>query len=224
MVITEVSLPPFEYQTLVCGPSLEPLFENVGLFLLEMLKHQGMIGAGVDVLDVGCGCGRVARFLLDEPIGRYEGFDRHPGMIAWCNRELASRDHRFRFQHADVKSAYIVWDAQTGRVNADDFVFPYPDESFDSILLASVFTHMPLNEVRHYLHELRRVLRPAGRILLSIFLADGPAYITDEINFFFEPEQFRAAVSSAGLTQQALAPTPLFGGYHHNWYVLRRAR
>jgi SAM-dependent methyltransferase len=222
-MVTSVSLPPVEYQTLVCGPGSEAQFENVGRGLLGMLKHQGMIGAGVDLLDVGCGCGRLARFLLEEPIERYEGFDRHPGMIAWCNDELTSRDERFSFQHVDVRSAYDVWDGQTGQVNADGFAFPYPDGSFDSIMLASVFTHMPLNEVRHYLHELRRVLRPTGKILASTFLADGPAHVKDDINFFLEPEQFLAAVSSAGLTQQALSPTPLFG-YQHNWYVISHAR
>jgi SAM-dependent methyltransferase len=49
--------------------------------------------AYTSVLDFGCGCGRVARQLIqqDPAPTRYLGIDLHRGMVAWCQRELAPR-------------------------------------------------------------------------------------------------------------------------------------
>ena len=51
-----------------------------------------------------------------------------------------------------------------------EFRFPYESESFDLVFLSSVFTHMRAPDVRHYLDEIHRVLRPGGRCLTSCFL------------------------------------------------------
>jgi len=218
----DVPLPPFEFQTLVCGPGGESHFESEGRRLVDVLRAHGMLEESIALLDVGCGCGRIARYLVDVPIGRYEGFDRHAGMIAWCHEMLAPRDPRLHFRYVSVRSIYVAWDQQAGDVAADTFVFPYADRSFDSILLASVFTHMPLREIAHYVRELARVLRPTGKILLSVFYSEGLAFLKDEINFFHEPEQFLGTLTDAGLTANPLEPNRLYD-YNHNWYILTHA-
>jgi len=43
---------------------------------------------------------------------------------------------------------------------------PFPDNSFDLIYAVSVFTHLSEEHQRTWLPELRRVLRPGGRLLL----------------------------------------------------------
>jgi trans-aconitate methyltransferase len=45
------------------------------------------------VFDFGCGCGRVARQLIQQQPRpqRYLGVDLHAGMVEWCRRELAPR-------------------------------------------------------------------------------------------------------------------------------------
>jgi ubiquinone/menaquinone biosynthesis C-methylase UbiE len=220
--MSDIPLPPFEYQTLVCGPGDEHRFEWAGHFLQDLLSRAGMLEAGRAFLDVGCGCGRIARILMDEPIGAYDGFDRHQGMIAWCNEVLAPRDARFHFRHVSVRSAYSAWDQQGGDVDADAFVFPYEDDSFDSILVASVFTHMPTPEVVQYLRELRRVLRPQGKILLSVFYVDGPQILKDEINYFYNPKEFLELLSVQGLHTTPVTRQLLYG-YQHNWYVITHA-
>ena len=41
------------------------------------------------ILDIGCGCGRVARFLIDNPrIEKYIGFDVIRENIGWCRQYL----------------------------------------------------------------------------------------------------------------------------------------
>jgi len=48
--------------------------------------------------------------------------------------------------------------------------FPFPDGTFDFILLTSVFTHMLEDEMRNYLSEAARLLLPGGRVYATFFL------------------------------------------------------
>ena len=57
-----------------------------------------------------------------------------------------------------------------GAEPASAYRFPFPDRTFDFILLASVFTHMLPDEVLQYLREIRRVLKPDGTCVSSFFL------------------------------------------------------
>ena len=50
------------------------------------------------------------------------------------------------------------------------FTFPYDSESFDVVLLKSVFTHMRPAEVANYLREVARILKGNGRCLATFFL------------------------------------------------------
>jgi SAM-dependent methyltransferase len=49
-------------------------FEMVGEGLIRMLEAEDMLDTQTDLLDVGCGCGRVARYLVDRPLHSYTGF------------------------------------------------------------------------------------------------------------------------------------------------------
>ena len=75
--------------------------------------------------------------------------------------------HRVRFHRADVASgAYNPH----GLEPAEAYRFPFADQSFDFIFLASVFTHMMPDAVEHYLHEISRLLAPGGVCVASYFL------------------------------------------------------
>ena len=62
------------------------------------------------VLDFGCGCGRLARQMLQQlpRPRRYTGSDLHAGMIRWCNTNLAPLAPGFTFLHHDVAGEPIV--------------------------------------------------------------------------------------------------------------------
>jgi SAM-dependent methyltransferase len=121
------------------------------------------------VLDVGCGVGRMALALAGylAPEGSYEGFDIVAPGVEWCRTHVTRRFPRFRFQAADVHNA--DYNPQ-GRCHDSEYTFPYPDASFDFVLLASVFTHMLPAGVENYVYEISRVLTPGGRCFITFFL------------------------------------------------------
>jgi len=123
------------------------------------------------VLDVGCEFGRVAYSLAHylEPTARYEGFDILGELIEWAQQSISTRFPNFTFRKANI---FNKWYNPKGALKAVDYRFPYEDASFDLIFLTSVFTHMQGTEVRHYLDEICRVLRPGGRCLTTCFLLD----------------------------------------------------
>lgn len=123
------------------------------------------------ILDVGCGVGRIAVPLTEylKPPGFYEGFDLVPDAIAWCRRYITPRFTNFHFKQVDVRNGFYH---PTGKGQAAQLRFPYADEQFDIVVLVGVFTHMSTAEVDHYLGEIKRVLRPGGRVFTSFFLLD----------------------------------------------------
>lgn len=124
------------------------------------------------VLDIGCGMGRLAVALtgyLDGARGSYEGLDIVPAGIASCRERISSRYPNFRFTLADV---YNKEYQPGGSAKASEYRFPYEDESFDIVVLASVFTHMLPEDVEHYMSEIARVLAIGGRCYSTYSLLD----------------------------------------------------
>ena len=223
MVTAEtLPFPPEEYMALVCGQlpisELYANFQSVGKIIVEMLDQQSMLGEHVRLLDVGCGCGRIARYLLEKPLASYVGFDRHRGMIDWCTSEIRSQSSKFDFLFCDVKSGYENIDDQRGRIAGANFRFPFGDKSFDTVLLSSVFTHMPMEEIANYLREVHRVLSTRGTVLLSIFFSDGEAEIisNDGVDFYVPKERFLQELEICRFGYRFLE-----SGEGHHWYVLR---
>jgi SAM-dependent methyltransferase len=144
-------------------------FRAAGDMYLRWFVELGGLTPDQAVLEPGCGTGRMADPLtryLDEA-GSYDGFDVVRNAIEWCEENIASKHPNFRFRHVDVLNG--VYNPE-GRLDPETFEFPYPNEAFDFAFLTSVFTHMLPPELRHYLQEIRRVLRPQGRCLMTFFL------------------------------------------------------
>jgi len=139
-------------------------------------------------------------------------------MIDWCREEISSRDPRFEFHCFNIKSAYTDWDGEEGEIDAAAFKFPFSGEGFDSVLLASVFTHMPMAESINYLQQIRRVLAPDGKVLLTVIHSRGEFH-SEGLDFCYDPETFLAAVKQAGFEHRFREETI---GHHH--YVLTRPR
>lgn len=137
--------------------------------MLEQIRRTTVLKPNERVLDVGCGIGRIAMPLTRymNSSGVYEGFDIMPQAIEWCQEQITPKHPNFRFQVADIYSAYYN---PEGSAQAANFVFPYADNSFDVVFLTSIFTHMLPQDVEHYLREIARVLTPQGRAMFTVFL------------------------------------------------------
>jgi SAM-dependent methyltransferase len=122
------------------------------------------------VLELGCGHGRTARGLLAylRSPGTYVGLDVNRLRIEDAQGRISSRWPNFQFHWADVQNAD---DNPAGRA-VGSYRFPVADESCDVVYAASLFTHLLPDEAARYLTETRRVLRPAGRCLFSVFVLD----------------------------------------------------
>jgi len=160
--------PPYSLRSFVGGSN----FDEVGHWFLEEFRGLGLFRPGGHILDIGCGCGRVAYALAQDPSVRqldirYEGMDIDRANIEWCQRHITPLNARFHFYHADCSSPSYNphgLDAPTA------YRFPFPDGTFDFILLTSVFTHMLEDEMRNYLSEAARLLLPGGRVYATFFL------------------------------------------------------
>lgn len=152
-------------------------FINQGVHQLNLLiKHIGLQHNHI-VLDIGCGMGRTAvpltQYLSHE--GRYEGFDVVEKGVKWCNSKIKKDFPNFNFLYVPLNNDLY----NTHENKASEFKFPYADHTFDRAFLFSVFTHMQLEDIEHYMNEIRRVLKPDGLCLATCFIYNQD--IEDEI-------------------------------------------
>ena len=162
-------LPSPEYLKWRGGGGEGGRFEKASFGFLSHFIQKGGLQPTDRVLDVGCGLGRMAYSLTFylKPPGYYEGFDIIARHLQWPQEVITPRFPHFNFRLVNI---YNKRYNPSGNLNGVDFEFPYPNENFDFVFLTSVFTHLQGQEVRHYLDEIKRVLSPGGRCLLTCFL------------------------------------------------------
>lgn len=145
-------------------------FYDGGTYLVQLLQEHAQLSPSCDVLDIGCGCGRIAVFLAKIfEDGSYTGMEIDEISLRSCMSNSVFSGKNFRFDLMDLYNG--VYNPQ-GKQSDANYVFPYPDESFDIIFLFSVFTHMLPAGVSNYIKETSRMLKPGGRYLATTFLMD----------------------------------------------------
>ncbi|MGB3513306.1 MAG: class I SAM-dependent methyltransferase [Microcoleaceae cyanobacterium] len=145
------------------------VFTRISLKFLGDFIQKANLKPTDHILDVGCGVGRIAYSLVYylKFTSRYEGFDVANNLICWARQNISASRPNFNFRWVDI---YHPMYNPTGKISARDFIFPARDREFDFVCVVSVFTHFQAVEVRHYLHEIHRVLRVGGRCVLTCFL------------------------------------------------------
>jgi SAM-dependent methyltransferase len=145
-------------------------FRAAGQEFLQLFIELAKLQPDERVLDIGCGCGRMALPLTGylSQKGSYYGLDIVEEAIHWCQQHITPRFPHFQFLHSDL---YNERYNPTGRYLAKEYGFPFEDHSFDFIFLTSIFTHLLPDDTRNYLGEVARLLDPAdGRAFITFFL------------------------------------------------------
>ncbi len=163
--LDDLPIPPLEMRMLV-GPTDEAAFDNPsGDFIYPALEPS----VYEKVFDFGCGCGRVARQLIQQKAQpeEYRGVDLHLGMVRWCQNNLTPRAPHFTFEHHDVFNLGF-------NPGEKPWVLPFavPDRHFTLVNAHSVFTHLTQSQTEHYLAEVRRILRDDGVFRSTWFFFD----------------------------------------------------
>jgi len=119
--------------------------------LRNLTVEQALLKPGEKVLDVGCGTGGVTipvKIRVGKT-GEVAGIDPAPEMIALA-RQKASR-------------AGLEIDFRLGVIES----LPFSDGVFDAVTSSLMMHHLPENLQVKGLAEIRRVLKPGGRILIA---------------------------------------------------------
>ncbi|HEV7132265.1 MAG TPA: class I SAM-dependent methyltransferase [Gaiellaceae bacterium] len=138
-------LPPRRLMVRVAGTGDADWFLRSGRAGFDAIAAHAPLSDDGAVLDFGCGCGRVTRWWGDFP-GTVAGSDVSGAAIDWCRANLPFA----RFE-----------------TNALAPPLAFDDECFDLVYALSVFTHLTAELQVAWRDELRRVLRPGGRLLLT---------------------------------------------------------
>lgn len=154
-------LPPAYLRTITAGAPDAAAFLRLGRLAADEFRRlaaeHGRSFEAADVLDFGCGCGRVARHVLATEGVRLVGTDLNPKLSAWCRANLPG-----------------VWLDNGPRPPS-----ALADGSVDAVYALSVFTHLYDEGARSWLAELARVTRSGGLALLTVFDAENDPTLAD---------------------------------------------
>lgn len=142
-----------------------PTFDTIGRQFLQFFIDHAKLSKKSKVLDIGCGTGRIAKALEDFlETGSYTGFDINSRFIEYC-KSVYKRSYKFEcydIQHDEYNP--------TGSIKAENFRFPYKNNTFDFVTAIAVFNHMRMGDVTNYINEIARVLKPNCAFLGTFIL------------------------------------------------------
>jgi SAM-dependent methyltransferase len=191
-----VPVPPSELIHLVSGSTNAVWFLQGGYLAAQSIRdtlerNSLSLDNFAAVLDLGCGCGRVLRHMMDLKPGALHGTDYNHALIDWCQENLP-----------DIHLS----------VNDLDPPLPYKDDQFDFIYALSVFTHLPESLQSGWIRELARVTKYGGYLLFTVH---GESYRFD----LSIEEQLRFHANRLVVKYSDHAGSNLCGAYHSPDYV-----
>jgi ubiquinone/menaquinone biosynthesis C-methylase UbiE len=124
----------------------------------EKILGLARVEPGESVLDVGCGTGTIAILAKRRvgPTGKAYGIDASPEMIARANKKARKAGVEVVFKNAAAQA------------------LPFPDAQFDAVLSTLMLHHLPRKARQQCACEMRRVLKPGGRVLAVDFGGSEP--------------------------------------------------
>ncbi|MEY2511647.1 MAG: hypothetical protein QOE26_2410 [Verrucomicrobiota bacterium] len=130
------------------------------------------------ILDVGCGCGRIATGLTQylSPTSRYLGVDIVSELIAFCKQFISPRYPNFRFVLLEEGNlTYDWWRQKSGQIDIAKLSEARPPGTVDLAISISLFTHLDSPAAADILATIARMLRKGGRAFVTVFVLDSSA-------------------------------------------------
>lgn len=157
------------------------------------LAHLAGIGAGMRILDAGGGLGGPARTLATE---------------FGCSVEVLDLTEEY-CRAGEMLTARTGLDGRVSFKHGSALAVPYPKASFDVVWMQH--SSMNIADKERLFAEVRRVLKPGGRLALHEIMAGPVAPIhlpvpwarAPEINHLLPPQAIRALLAKSGLTELA---------------------
>lgn len=129
-------------------------------FRMDVFKHHVVKTA--DILDVGCGYGRVTNELYQEGYKNIQGVDYSQKMI---------ERGQCLYPHLSLKKSSYPFDCE--------------DQTYDAVILVAVLTCIVEDEIQNSLmREIARVLKPNGFLYINDFLLNQDARNIRRYNAF----------------------------------------
>lgn len=115
----------------------------------ELKYFSKLVQKGDRILDLGCGHGRLIK-LFEQTTIDYHGFDLSRNLIESARQKYPE----FSFRVGDARR------------------LPYQDSLFDSVWLIALLHHLPEAAAARVLSEAVRVVKPGGRIIITVWQPD----------------------------------------------------
>jgi SAM-dependent methyltransferase len=147
----------------------------LAIHFVSILLDQARLESKDRILDVGCGCGRLAAPLTQHigPKGTYIGVDIVAGLVDFGTRHITKAYPNFTFLTLDQSNPSYdsIRREGTSRVikTLDEACEP---ASVDLCIATSLFTHLDINMSRTTLAAMSRLMAPDGRAFITAFLID----------------------------------------------------
>ncbi len=123
-------------------------WEEMGVQQSKLVQSEG-IKSGMEILDFGCGSGRLAHALAkDVDLKSYVGVDIIPELLTYAEKKCP-KSYRF-----------VLNNSLSIPLSVSDFKFDY-------VVGFSIFTHLLQAEIMIYSKEIFNLLKPGGKFLYS---------------------------------------------------------
>lgn len=144
------AVPPLRLRS-ITGPSEVPYFLWRGAqdisYMFDLHQAHGSTRADkLRVIDFGCGCGRLSRYLGMADWVEAFACDANPDHVDWCSANLHEVDTRLSKFRPPL---------------------PFDAGSIDFVYALSVFTHLPEEVAAEWFRELSRVISAQGLLIIT---------------------------------------------------------